>query len=169
MELIQALQADRRKAKLILGISKVEYTPEMVVSEKARVQMIQQIRQQRQMEERKSKTILEMIKDLGLNTKAELKPDVISPWLNLFSKQENWIFVPFSNDSNDWVHIAVVADGSRIKGYLNGVQQFDIPHPNWPSENGDWFYSDGTLDEVLLYSEALWTADFTPPDAPFTY
>ena len=60
----------------------------MVVSEKARVEMIQQIRQQRQMRERKSKTILEMIKERGLNTKAELKPDVISPWLNLFSKQE---------------------------------------------------------------------------------
>ena len=87
MELIRALRADRRKAKLILGISKVEYTPEMVVSEKARVEMIQQIRQQRQMRERKSKTILEMIRELGLNTKAELKPDVINPWLNLFSKQ----------------------------------------------------------------------------------
>ena len=90
---------------------------------------------------------------------------------------ENWIFVPFSNDSNDWVHIAVVADGSRIKGYLNGVQQFNIPHPNWPSvnsflqfgKNGDGYYSNGTLDEVLLYSEALWTSNFTPPTAPFTY
>ena len=36
-------------------------------------------------------------------------------------------------------------------------------------ENGDWQYSNGTLDEVLLYSDALWTADFTPPTAPFTY
>ena len=77
----------------------------------------------------------------------------------------------------NWVHIAVVADGSWIKGYLNGVQQFNIPHPNWPSEmsflqfgkNGDGQYSNRTLDEVLLYSEALWTADFTPPTAPFTY
>ena len=90
---------------------------------------------------------------------------------------DNWIFVPFSNDLNDWAHIAVVADGSWIKGYLNGVQQFNIAHPSWPSknsflqfgENGDWQYSNGTLDEVLLYSDALWTADFTPPDAPFTY
>ena len=90
---------------------------------------------------------------------------------------ENWIFVPFSvTDLNNWVHIAVVADGSRIKGYLNGVQQFNMQHPNWPSENcllefGSCFgqYNNGTLDEVLLYSEALWTADFTPPTAPFTY
>ena len=58
------------------------------------------------------------------------------------------------------------------------MQQFDIAHPNWPSmmsflqfgKNGDGQYNgNGTLDEVLLYSEALWTADFTPPDAPFTY
>ena len=90
----------------------------------------------------------------------------------------NWIFVPFSAaDAPNWVHIAVVADGHRIKGYLNGVQQFNIPHPSWPSknsflqfgENGDGQYSNGTLDEVLLYSDALWTADFTPPTAPFTY
>ena len=89
----------------------------------------------------------------------------------------NWIFASFLAHPSDWVHIAVVADGSRIKGYLGGVQKFDIPHPNWPSENsllqfgknGSGYYSDGTLDEVLLYSEALWTSDFTPPDAPFTY
>ena len=91
---------------------------------------------------------------------------------------DSWNFAPFSvTDPSNWVHIAVVADGHRIKGYLNGVQQFNIAHPSWPSknsflqfgENGDWQYSNGTLDEVLLYSDALWTADFTPPDAPFTY
>ena len=90
---------------------------------------------------------------------------------------DNWILVPFSTSMSNWVHIAVVADGHRIKGYLNGVQQFNIPHPNWPSENsllefgpvGFGVYNSGTLDEVLLYSDALWTADFTPPTAPFTY
>ena len=89
----------------------------------------------------------------------------------------NWTFVPFSATLFNWVHIAVVADGNRIKGYLGGVQQFDIAHPNWPSENsllqfgkdGAGQYSNGTLDEVLLYSEALWTSNFTPPTAPFTY
>ena len=90
----------------------------------------------------------------------------------------NWMVASFSPPNlSNWVHIAVVADGSWIKGYLNGVQQFNIPHPNWPSgmsflqfgKNGDGQYSNGTLDEVLLYSEALWTADFTPPTAPFTY
>ena len=91
---------------------------------------------------------------------------------------DGWNFASFSvTDPSNWVHIAVVADSRRIKGYLNGVQQFNIEHPSWPSknsflqfgENGDQQYGDGTLDEVLLYSDALWTADFTPPDAPFTY
>ena len=91
---------------------------------------------------------------------------------------DHWIFVPvsFSAYTSNWIHIAVVADGSWIKGYLNGVQQFNIPHPNWPSENSllefgpsGPYSNNGTLDEVLLYSEALWTADFTPPTTPFTY
>ena len=90
----------------------------------------------------------------------------------------HWNFASFSvTDPSNWVHIAVVADGNRIKGYLNGVQQFNIAHPSWPSknsflqfgENGDGAYSNGTLDEVLLYSGVLWTSDFTPPTAPFTY
>ena len=47
---------------------------------------------------------------------------------------DNWIFASFSAaDTPNWVHIAVVADGNRIKGYLGGVQQFDIPHPKWTS------------------------------------
>ena len=49
---------------------------------------------------------------------------------------DNWIFTHLLvEDTSNWVHVAVVADGNRIKGYLNGVQQFNIPHPNWPSEN----------------------------------
>ena len=88
-----------------------------------------------------------------------------------------WTFVPFSVTPANWEHIAVVADGSRIKGYLNGVQQFDIAHPNWPSvnsflqfgKNGDGQCNgNGTLDEVLLYNEALWTSNFTPPTTPFS-
>ena len=89
----------------------------------------------------------------------------------------NWSVASFSPPNlYNWVHIAVVADGSWIKGYLNGVQQFNIPHPNWPSDNSFLefgpsgpYSNNGTLDEVLLYSEALWTSNFTPPTAPFTY
>ena len=119
----------------------------------------------------------------GNGSYATAYPFVLSKGINfLFRKEpplyDEWLFASFSvEDTPNWVHIAVVADGSRIKGYLNGVQQFDIQHLNWPSENsllqfgkdGGPYNNNGTLDEVLLYSEALWTSDFTPPDAPFTY
>ena len=110
------------------------------------------------------------------NTQFELNRSGIFAFAN--ESLDHWSFAHFLvEDTSNWVHIAVVADGSWIKGYLNGVQQFNIPHPNWPSMmsylkfglNGSGYYSDCTLDEVLLYSEALWTANFTPPDAPFTY
>ena len=115
-------------------------------------------------------------RDTGVFTQFELSRGVNFIFGN--ESLDNWIIVPFSAaDAPNWVHIAVVADGNRIKGYLGGVQQFDIAHPNWPSENsllqfgkdGAGQYSNGTLDEVLLYSEALWTSNFTPPTAPFTY
>ena len=119
----------------------------------------------------------------GNGSFANANPFVLSKGAYFLFRNEppfdNWIFVPvsFSSYTYNWIHIAIVADGSRIKGYLNGVQQFNIPHPNWPSDNsflgfgpnGGPFNNNGTLDEVLLYSDALWTADFTPPDAPFTY
>ena len=119
----------------------------------------------------------------GNGSYATATPFVLAKGGNFIFRNEpplydDWIFASFSTEDPNWVHIAVVADGNRIKGYLNGVQQFNIPHPNWPSgmsflqfgKNGDGQYNgNGTLDEVLLYSEALWTADFTPPTAPFTY
>ena len=119
----------------------------------------------------------------GNGSFANANPFVLSKGAYFLFRNEppfdNWIFVPvsFSSYTYNWIHIAIVADGSRIKGYLNGVQQFSIPHPNWPSENsllefgpvGFGVYNSGTLDEVLLYSEALWTSNFTPPTAPFTY
>ena len=115
-------------------------------------------------------------RDTGTVTQFELNRSGIFAFGN--GSLNNWTFATFLEDKSNWGHIAVVADGNRIKGYLNGVQQFDIAHPNWPSmmsflqfgKNGDGQYNgNGTLDEVLLYSEALWTADFTPPTAPFTY
>ena len=109
------------------------------------------------------------------NTLFELNRSGIFAFAN--ESLDYWSFAHFLAHPSDWVHIAVVADGSWINGYLNGVRQFNIPHPNWPSMmgylkfglNGSGYYSDGTLDEVLLYSEALWTSDFTPPTGPFTY
>jgi len=86
-----------------------------------------------------------------------------------------WAFMSVNSSANDWTHFAVVADGTNIKAYKNGVLQGSIAHPNWPSV--DSFLSvgksDGTsinaaLDEFLLYDGVLWTGDFTPPTVPFT-
>ncbi len=93
------------------------------------------------------------------------------------STLNGWISCSFFADVTNWTHIALVADGTRIKGYSNGIAQFDIAHPNWPSvnsflqfgKNGDGNFSNGSLDDFLLYDDVLWTSNFTPPTAPFTY
>ena len=73
-------------------------------------------------------------------------------------------------------HCAVVGDGTNIKVYRDGSLIASTPHPNWASDS--WpiqlgyvypFSSDGGMDEFLLYDGVLWTSDFTPPDAPFSY
>jgi len=85
-----------------------------------------------------------------------------------------WTLMSVNNSAPEWTHFAVVADGTNIKAYKNGVLQGSgIAHPNWPSV--DSFLSvgksDGTsinaaLDEFLLYDGVLWTGDFTPPTVP---
>lgn len=90
---------------------------------------------------------------------------------------DNWVFAPFAVNNTNWLHIALVADGNRIKGYNQGIAQFDIAHPNWPSvnlplifgKNGDNNYSDGSLDDFLLYDGALWTDNFSPPEFQFMF
>ena len=74
-------------------------------------------------------------------------------------------------------HGAVVGDGTNIKVYRDGSLIAITPHPNWASDSqfiqlgkdGVSQYSNGGMDEFLLYDDVLWTADFTPPTAPFTY
>ena len=74
-------------------------------------------------------------------------------------------------------HCAVVGDGTNIKVYRDGSLIATTPHPNWASasrfiqlgKDGDSNYSDGGMDEFLLYDDVLWTSDFTPPDVQFTY
>ena len=73
-------------------------------------------------------------------------------------------------------HCAVVGDGTNIKVYREGSLIASTPHPNWASAlrpiqlgGGSPFSSDGEMDEFLLYDDVLWTSNFTPPTAPFTY
>lgn len=89
-----------------------------------------------------------------------------------------WTFVTavMSISSTAYRHCAVVGDGTDIKVYRDGSLIASTPHPNWPSAS--WliqlgytypFSSNGGMDEFLLYDGVLWTSDFTPPDAPFSY
>lgn len=89
-----------------------------------------------------------------------------------------WTFVPVIMNSipTAYKHCAVVGDGTNIKFYRDGSLIATTPHPNWPSVNsflqfgkGYSQYSNGGMDEFLLYDDVLWTSNFTPPDAPFTY
>ena len=73
-------------------------------------------------------------------------------------------------------HCAVVGDGTNIKVYREGSLIASTPHPNWASDSwniqlggGSPFSSEGGMDEFLLYDDVLWTSNFTPPTAPFTY
>ena len=90
-----------------------------------------------------------------------------------------WTFVPANMyiSSTAYQHGAVVGDGTNIKVYRDGSLIATTPHPNWASasrfiqlgKDGDSQYSNGGMDEFLLYDDVLWTADFTPPTLPFTY
>jgi len=79
--------------------------------------------------------------------------------------------------STAYQHCAVVGDGTNIKFYRDGSLIATTPHPNWASASwpiqlgkyGDSSYSNGGMDEFLLYDDVLWTSNFTPPTAPFTY
>ena len=89
-----------------------------------------------------------------------------------------WTFVATTMNTSPtaYKHCAVVGDGTNIKVYRDGSLVATTPHPSWVSsswfiqlgKDGDSGYSNGGMDEFLLYDGALWTADFTPPDAPFS-
>lgn len=74
-------------------------------------------------------------------------------------------------------HCAVVGDGINIKLYIDGSLIAVTSHPNWPStnyflqfgKNGGGNFSNGGMDEFLLYDGVLWTSNFTPPTVAFPY
>lgn len=90
----------------------------------------------------------------------------------------DWTFVSADMvvSSTAYQHCAVVGDGTNIKVYRDGSLVATTPHPNWASaswfiqlgKNGDSHYSNGGMDEFLLYDGVLWNANFTPPTAPFS-
>ena len=108
-------------------------------------------------------------------------PMVLSRGANLLvgnAALNDCTFVPINMDTSStaYRHGAVVGDGTNIKVYRDGSLIATTPHPNWASASwliqlgkGGGSYSDGGMDEFLLYDDVLWTSDFTPPDAPFSY
>lgn len=92
---------------------------------------------------------------------------------------DGWTFVPVTMNSlpTAYQHCAVVGDGTNIKVYRDGSLIATTPHPNWASasrfiqlgKDGDSYYSNGGMDEFLLYDDVLWTSNFTPPTTAFTY
>jgi len=98
----------------------------------------------------------------------------------------NWAFIGTSTNlvvANVWSHVAVVRNGSSVKLYINGAHFpmnsesysgaiYDASTPvfigaqhSYGSPSG---YFTGYIDELRISKgNARWTADFTPPDAPY--
>jgi len=90
------------------------------------------------------------------------------------STLSGWTFSPaFSGTSGVWNHFALVADGTNLKLYLNGVSFFTTTHPNWADDDrklsigADLYGFTGRIEELRFKKEAVYTANFTPPSSPF--
>ena len=79
-----------------------------------------------------------------------------------------------------WHHVAIVrqTENGNIKQYLNGVNEGTITNSGSVDNAGDltigsWYSgSDGItgyIDEFRIRKEVVYTGNFTPPTAPFTY
>lgn len=79
-----------------------------------------------------------------------------------------------------WYHVAVVrqTENGIIKQYINGVNEGTINSPGSVDNTGDlaigsWFNGSnrvtGYIDEFRIRKEAIYTGNFTPPTAAFTY
>ena len=87
----------------------------------------------------------------------------------------NWSVVGAALPLNQWVHVALVLDGTNIKEYIDGVQAVpSSAHPSWPV--GDRFLyvgydfdgvMDGYINDLRISDIAVYTGDFTPPTSPF--
>ena len=96
----------------------------------------------------------------------------------------DWSFLSSSGvvGRNTWSHIALVFDGTNVRWYVNGNGTFENPtistkpHPSWPV--GDRFLNvgydhdgvtDGYINDLRISDIAVYTTNFTPPTAPFTF
>ena len=78
---------------------------------------------------------------------------------------------------NEWVHIAIVADGTTNYYFKNGILRHSTPLPMVMNNGlvrfgnialaGYSRYFRGYMSEIRLSKVARWTANFTPPTAPY--
>ena len=87
----------------------------------------------------------------------------------------NWSVVAATLPLDQWVHVALVLDGTNIKEYINGVQTgSSLAHPSWPSSNNFLLIGydfdggiTGYINDLRISDYAVYTANFTPPTSPF--
>ena len=86
-----------------------------------------------------------------------------------------WTFLTAAIPTNQWVHVALVMDGTNIKEYVNGVKTgATVAHPSWPSSNSFLNIGEdvsgsfaGYINDLRISDIAVYTANFTPPTSPF--
>lgn len=89
------------------------------------------------------------------------------------------LFAPWTPVLNTWYHVALVRTGAVLRFYINGAQigtdgsigttvLFDSTAPLLVGSGLAGAYCvDGWMDEVRISKVARWTANFTPPTAPY--
>jgi hypothetical protein len=122
------------------------------------------------------KIITQRVSDTDMGPTISFEPQ-LGDGLRFFAYQGGYFFnvAQGSNagwELDTWYHVAMVRNGSSIKGYKDGVEVLSttttaLPNINAPLRVGAWnstqFSLDGYLDEVRISSVARWTSNFTPP------
>ena len=92
------------------------------------------------------------------------------------SSLTNWLGAGITVPRDQWVHCAIVGDGTNIKQYQNGVMSGTAAvHQSWPT--GNRFLNIGYdpdavtaayINDVRVSSGVVYSGNFTPPSSPFT-
>ena len=99
-------------------------------------------------------------------------------WLIGNASVSNWEDIAISSNVltvNTWHHIALVGDGTNLKLYCDGTQVLSTSQPSWTSANRPLYIGAGGDNAMTGYIDDLritkgvarYTANFTPPTAPF--
>lgn len=98
--------------------------------------------------------------------------------LTLFFGTQFFLVTLTSEKLNQWIHYALVKNGSSIKFFENGIQTYtastDIAIPNpidyirsIGGRNDQSQYFKGYIEEFRVSNIARWTQNFTPPIEPY--